>query len=723
MAQWIFSGSTGSNWWQCRLVVALASQNITNNTSTLNFTFQVCRTNYENYGISDSGTTYSISTSDGGTGNLSFNCQIAAGTAGNGSWKNIGSTWSKTINHNANGTKTISCSSSWTLPVASPKWASVGTSWIDLPTIPRASSVSGGTGNIGSATTINISRASSSFTHKLHYAFGSIGKTQIATGVGSSYSWTIPTSLYAQIPNATSGKGTIYCDTYSGSTLVGSTTCSFTATVTGSAPTVTANIYDSNSVTTSLTGNNKILVKGYSNAYVSITATAKNSATIKSVAVSCGDGQVGASLTQTLKNVASGNFDVRCSDSRGLSASSSHSLSLLAYLPVGFKNLEIERTSSTSTTAKLKAMLGQFWNANFGSVTNTLEVTYQSALVGSSTWSAVQTLTPTKSGDSFSLSNITLSGVFDLNKSYQFKFTVKDKLTTSTITRFVTVGTPIMDIGKNDININGDMNISGKLNASSIGLKSEYSDGQGYYHFANGHLITTNIPKTTNVMTELYITGNGYSATETINTTINCYVYNSSDIIQRSNTTNGYPLSVDIFFNSNNFLCFWFKQPGNYMTFRFRLCTSTGISKPTYVCTNEAKPSTITNNYTPQYKAPSGIVASGENPNGAWIRYGDGTQICTKEIKWETPINTAWLNIYGSGYISIGNWAIDFLSGTKIHVFPAVANLSGGSSAFTGAVRGVTQTSAGSIELYRGAGIASPINLYLKVMAIGRWRG
>lgn len=158
---------------------------------------------------------------------------------------------------------------------------STGSGEWDLPTIPRASSVSGGSGNIGASTTISISRASSSFTHTLEYTFGSLTGT-IATGVGTSYNWTIPTSFYSQIPNSNSGTGTITCKTYSGSTLVGTKTCSFTAKVTNSNPTVGTFTYkDSNSTTTAITGNNQRIIRNNSNLVFTLgTATAKNSASI-----------------------------------------------------------------------------------------------------------------------------------------------------------------------------------------------------------------------------------------------------------------------------------------------------------------------------------------------------------------------------------------------------------------------------------------------------------
>ncbi len=184
------------------------------------------------------------------------------------------------IYHNADGTGSFSASAGGAFFYYG-SYNSTGSGSWSLPTIPRASSVSGGSGNIGGTTTINISRASSSFTHTLEYAFGSLSGT-IATGVGTSYTWTIPTSFYTQIPNENSGTGTITCKTYNGSTLIGTKTCSFTANVTNSNPTVGTFTYkDSNSVTTEISENNQRIIRNNSNLLFTIgSATAKNSATI-----------------------------------------------------------------------------------------------------------------------------------------------------------------------------------------------------------------------------------------------------------------------------------------------------------------------------------------------------------------------------------------------------------------------------------------------------------
>ena len=127
-----------------------------------------------------------------------------------------------TVNHNADGSG--SATIYWKWGVNSP-WGRIqnisGSFSISLPTIPRKSGVSVGATScrMGGSLVINIDRKASSFTHTLRYKFGSASGT-IATGVGTSYTWTVPDLAY-YCNNATGGQADIYCDTYSGSTKIG----------------------------------------------------------------------------------------------------------------------------------------------------------------------------------------------------------------------------------------------------------------------------------------------------------------------------------------------------------------------------------------------------------------------------------------------------------------------------------------------------------------------
>lgn len=84
---------------------------------------------------------------------------------------------------------------------------------------------------LGEKLIFSITRDSTSLTHTLHYWNGvSAVWVQIATGVGTSYTWTVP-DLASIMPNAISGNLFLKCTTYNGSTSIGSNQISITMNV------------------------------------------------------------------------------------------------------------------------------------------------------------------------------------------------------------------------------------------------------------------------------------------------------------------------------------------------------------------------------------------------------------------------------------------------------------------------------------------------------------
>ena len=83
---------------------------------------------------------------------------------------------------------------------------------------------------MGNTITIHMNRASSSFTHTVRYGWHGHTKP-IANNVASSCSWQIPIDFAKDIPTKTSSWGTIYVDTYSGGTKIGTKSVIFTAHV------------------------------------------------------------------------------------------------------------------------------------------------------------------------------------------------------------------------------------------------------------------------------------------------------------------------------------------------------------------------------------------------------------------------------------------------------------------------------------------------------------
>lgn len=360
-----------------------------------------------------------------------------------------------TIPHNSDGSKsfTISAVSGWIYYNGDYYGAAKS---FTLPTIPRVSSVSCSTADIGSNATISISRASSSFTHTLSYAFGDLTGTIATKTSSTSVSWTIPTTFYAKIPNAKSGTGTITCDTYNGSTKIGSKTCSFTATVSESAskPTLSPTVVDNNSTTTALTGDSSKFIKYYSNASVSTGASARNSATLKSQKITCGAKSI-SSASGTINKVESGSFTFSATDSRGYTTTQTVNKTLIEYI-----KLTCSLNAGAPTTAGVATLKisGNYWNGTFGAVENTLTVQYRYKTQGGS-YGAWTTISATKSNNTYN-ATATISGL-DYQTTYVFQARAVDKLITISTDEQARRTIPIFDWGKNDFKVNGDFRVTG----------------------------------------------------------------------------------------------------------------------------------------------------------------------------------------------------------------------------------------------------------------------
>ena len=104
---------------------------------------------------------------------------------------------------------------------------------VALDTIPRKSSISAITSPVSingtNQLTVTISRADSSFTHKVEFILGT--ETASFTGIAISKSYAIPISWINQLPNAASGSAKCRVTTYSGATSLGYVESTFTVNV------------------------------------------------------------------------------------------------------------------------------------------------------------------------------------------------------------------------------------------------------------------------------------------------------------------------------------------------------------------------------------------------------------------------------------------------------------------------------------------------------------
>ena len=238
MATW----TKASGYYTLKLEVTETGTSTANNTSTLSWVLTLLTGSTYFSGVRVG---YTVKIDGTTVGSLNYTNATPKSMAKNDSWQMASGT--TTVTHGTDGSKTIAAGNITAVLNTQtgnivPNISLASTTALVLTTIPRASTVTSSAAStlMGTTRTITITRASSSFTHTLKYTFGNASGT-IATGVATSYNWTVPTSLAAQVASGSiRDSGTITCETYSGSTKVGTATCSFIAQIPPSTATTSA---------------------------------------------------------------------------------------------------------------------------------------------------------------------------------------------------------------------------------------------------------------------------------------------------------------------------------------------------------------------------------------------------------------------------------------------------------------------------------------------------
>ena len=436
-------GSRGHH--QFTLDVNQMSQDVNNNTTNVNIFFYMnditprkYSFNYRNaiqWTINVNGKVWSgVNNQYGGTGQLMI---LAA---------NID------IPHNADGTKSYGFSfnvvdgagQSYTPGNASAS----GTS--SFSTIPRASTISLNKNTIecdgSNYFDITVNRASSSFTHTLRYLFGTASGT-IASNVGTSARWIPPTSLLSQFDSEKSGRGSIYCDTYSGGSKIGTSEVYFYLNAgNASAPTISnVNISELNYQVSNKTSGTVALL---SRKRITCRVSAKYGATIQSVTVSNGGSSVelrnsGYEYTGEITNVTTGDYTITATDSRGNIKNDSVSQQFIDYKRPSIDRLEFERDNATGSNGYLNA--SGTYAAVLGNDIN---------VYITRTGHGQTTAYPNKGSGSWNLSN-RYSDLY-YSESYSAKLEVVDTFgEKASVTAFLGMSTPTFFIGRNNVYING----------------------------------------------------------------------------------------------------------------------------------------------------------------------------------------------------------------------------------------------------------------------------
>lgn len=343
------------------------------------------------------------------------------------------------VSHDGNGNKTVNISFKVDINVGGYGSATVSLS-IPLPQIHRASDVSASTGTIGSAMTINISRKNSAFTHTVKYSFGSKSGT-IATNVGTSCSWTPPNDLATVIPNATSGLGGIIVDTYSGSTKIGSKSAQLTLNVpTSMKPTLgSITLTDSNTAVKNLLNTANTFAEIVSDIKVAFnSATGVQDSAItgyhaeivnKNQSTNANNGNLGL-----MKWNGSAQVKAWVTDSRGRSSNAvTTDITVLEYFLPTLTFTAVRGDTNQSSDKIVVSRTAKIAPLKIGNVQkNSFKLSFKTAPFGSTTYTAdTGAGVNDKVTNTLTNSKATLSGTFDIGKSYEVYGVLEDALTSS----------------------------------------------------------------------------------------------------------------------------------------------------------------------------------------------------------------------------------------------------------------------------------------------------
>ena len=109
------------------------------------------------------------------------------------------------------------------------------------------------------------------------------------------------------------------------------------------------------------------------------------------------------------------------------------------------------------------------------------------------------------------------------------------------------------------------------------------------------------------------------------------------------------------------------------------------------------------------------IIASGSNENGSFIKFADGTMICTKTVTGTINFTTEWYSRY-LGTLDLGNYAQTFIERPKLNV-----QFYGSNSQWVVSMNDVDVTHIATITVCKPNQVSN-VNAYYDVIAIGKWK-
>lgn len=110
------------------------------------------------------------------------------------------------------------------------------------------------------------------------------------------------------------------------------------------------------------------------------------------------------------------------------------------------------------------------------------------------------------------------------------------------------------------------------------------------------------------------------------------------------------------------------------------------------------------------------IPVSGSNSNGEYVKFPDGTMICTKTVSGTNAFTTPFGSWYESAAVDLGAWPQTFAATPSAVVMSSNKYL-----AMPEAIKDTTATNVGQTYLMRPTSVALQ-SWQLRIIAIGKWK-
>lgn len=459
------------------------SQNVTKNQTTITCTLKIYKKT--SYGVTYKSNTACKMTMNGETlysATKSLNCSNVS----TGSYLTVGS-FTKTITHNSSGQFVYSGTTGKMSLYGSIDFSGNNTGWgyvpskgdttsITIPSIPVNSSIDSVTNDVtmngSNKITTKVTLGLSNYSCKITYSIGDYSYTMTDSSTSSksrTVSYAPPKSWCNAIPNATSSKLTVTCKTYSGSTLIDTTSKTVTVNVpTDIVPTISSwSISAGNSYST--INNIKYWLKDLSTAKVTATGSGSYSSKISKINITFPSGTYsisnGGSVTKLLTKSGTVTITAKVYDTRGRSKTYSKSIAVRDYKYPYIDNFKITKVSKDSD--------GTYYEDD---TSNTLKISFKVGAhkIAKTTVScAVTYTTGTTSGTAISTTDFTVGSTvtkyvtissLDSSATYNFSCKVTDEVGKTSISTFTLKPEALIF----------DFNKSGK--SIGIGIKSNFKD-------------------------------------------------------------------------------------------------------------------------------------------------------------------------------------------------------------------------------------------------------